>query len=85
MPKFLARRLSRLSEWGAPLLEAATQKGPYPRWLIGSIKATTVIGLLTVAAAWTMERSAKAQLAQLVQEASKPKPERGKPINSRQR
>jgi hypothetical protein len=36
------------------------------------IKAAVTISLLTVAAAWTMDRSAKAQLAQLAEQAAKP-------------
>jgi hypothetical protein len=71
MPKAFAGRLWRLREWSAPLLEAATRTRGYPAWLMVGIKAVVTIGLLTVAAAWTMDRSAKAQLAQLAQEAAK--------------
>jgi hypothetical protein len=67
-------RLSRLREWSGPLLEAATRMQGYPTWLMVGIKAAVTIGLLTVAAAWTMDRSAKAHLAQLAQEAGKALP-----------
>src|SRR5215203_2530885 len=56
MPKFSIR----LRDWNAPLLEAATRTRGYPTWLMVGIKAVVTIGLLTAAAAWTMERSAKA-------------------------
>jgi len=59
MPKFSIR----LRDWSAPLLEAATRTRGYPAWLMVGIKAVVTIGLLTVAATWTMERSAKAHLA----------------------
>jgi len=67
-------RLSRLREWSGPLLEAATRMQGYPTWLMVGIKAAVTIGLLTVAAAWTMDRSAKAHLAQLAHEAGKALP-----------
>jgi glycine betaine/choline ABC-type transport system substrate-binding protein len=47
----------------------------------GTIKAVVTIGLLTSAAAWTMERSAKAHLAQLAGDAAKATPSKA----SRQR
>src|SRR3954454_16375593 len=56
MPKFSIR----LRDWSAPLLEAATRTRGYPTWLMVGIKAVVTIALLTAAAAWTMERSAKA-------------------------
>lgn len=71
MPTPFSNPLSRLREWGTPLIEAANRKGHYPRWATASIKAVVVIGMLTVAAAVAMERSAKAQLAQLAQDAAK--------------
>jgi hypothetical protein len=74
MPKPSASRLSHLREWSAALVEAANRTGPYPRWLIAGIKAAVVIGLLSVAAASTMDRSAKAHLAQLALEAAKGAP-----------
>jgi predicted signal transduction protein with EAL and GGDEF domain len=80
MPKF-SIRLRSLRDWSAPLLEAATRTRGYPAWLMVGIKAVVTIGLLTVAAAWTMERSAKAHLAQLAGEAAKATPSKA----SRQR
>ena len=74
MPNPFASPLSRLREWGAPLIEAANRTGPYPNWLMAGIKAAVAIVLLTAAATWTMDRSAKAQLAQLAQEATKTGP-----------
>jgi hypothetical protein len=53
----------------------------YPAWLMVGIKAVVTIGLLTAAAAWTMERSAKAHLAQLAGDAAKAAPSKA----SRQR
>ena len=80
MPKF-SIRLRSLRDWSAPLLEAATRTRGYPTWLMVGIKAIVTIGLLTVAAAWTMERSAKAHLAQLAGDAAKATPSKA----SRQR
>ena len=77
MPKFSIR----LRDWSAPLLEAATRTRGYPTWLMVGIKAVVTIGLLTAAAAWTMERSAKAHLAQLAGDAAKATPSKA----SRQR
>src|SRR5215216_4708252 len=70
MPKFSIR----LRDWSASLLEAATRTRGYPTWLMVGIKAVVTIGLLTAAAAWTMERSAKAHLAQLAGDAAKATP-----------
>jgi hypothetical protein len=72
-------RLARLREWGAPLLDAATRTGPYPNWLMAGIKVAVAIGFLTVATAWTMDRSAKAQLAKLAQDAFAQQAEPAKP------
>ena len=80
MPKF-SIRLRSLRDWSAPLLEAATRTRGYPTWLMVGIKAVVTIGLLTSAAAWTMERSAKANLAQLAGDAAKATPSKA----SRQR
>jgi hypothetical protein len=80
MPKF-SIRLRSLRHWSAPLLEAATRTRGYPAWLMVGIKAVVTIGLLTAAAAWTMERSAKAHLAQLAGDAAKATPSKA----SRQR
>ena len=80
MPKF-SIRLDHLRDWTAPLLEAATRTRGYPTWLMVGIKAVVTIGLLTAAAAWTVERSAKAHLAQLAGDAAKATPSRA----SRQR
>jgi hypothetical protein len=66
MPKF-SIRLRGLRDWSAPLLEAATRTRGYPTWLMVGIKAVVTIALLTAAAVWTMERSAKAHLAHLAQ------------------
>ena len=71
-------RLARLREWSAPLIEVATRTRGYPAWLMVGIKAAVTIALLTVAAAWSMERSAKAHLAKLAQEASQVKASRGR-------
>ena len=71
MPNPFASPLSRLRDWGAPLVEAANRPGPYPNWLMAGIKATVAIGLLTIAATWTMDRSAKIQLGQLAQDAAR--------------
>ena len=79
MPKFSIRL--RLRDWSAPLLEAATRTRGYPTWLMVGIKAVVTIALLTAAAAWTMERSAKAHLAQLAGDAAKATPSKA----SRQR
>jgi hypothetical protein len=64
-------RLARVKDWSAPLVEAATRTRGHPAWLVVGIKASVVIALLTVAAAWTMDRSAKAQMAQLAESAAK--------------
>ena len=80
MPKF-SIRLRSLRDWSAPLLEAATRTRGYPTWLMVGIKAVVTIGLLTAAAAWTMEHSAKAHLAQLAGDAAKATPSKA----SRQR
>ena len=71
MPNPFANPLSRLREWGGPLVEAANRPGPYPNWLMVGIKATVTVGLLTLAATWSMDRSAKMQLGQLAQDAAK--------------
>jgi predicted signal transduction protein with EAL and GGDEF domain len=63
MPKFSIR----LRDCSASLLEAATRTRGYPTWLMVGIKAVVTIALLTAAAVWTMERSAKAHLAHLAQ------------------
>jgi hypothetical protein len=72
MLKTLAGRFAYVRDWSAPLLEAAARTQGYPTWLMVGIKAGVMVALLTGAAAWVTERSAKAHLAQLAQEASKP-------------
>jgi hypothetical protein len=64
-------QLARLKDWTAPLVEAATRTRGHPAWLIVGIKAGVMIALLTVAAAWSMDRSAKAQMARLAENAAK--------------
>src|SRR4051812_15117694 len=81
MSKAAEGRLSRLSEWSGPVFEAATRTRGYPAWLMVSIKVAVTIALLSVGAAWTMDRSAKAQLAQLAQNAAKAPP--SKPVRQR--
>lgn len=71
MPNPFSNSISRVREWGAPLVDAAHRTAPYPNWLMAGIKASVAIGLLTLAASWTMDRSSKAQLAQLAQDAAK--------------
>ena len=61
--------------WLAAALEAARERGPYPKWLTGTVKAVVAIGLLTVVADWAAQRSAKTDLARLVAETSASKPE----------
>ena len=77
MPNPFANRFSRLQEWATPLVDAANRPGPYPNWLMACIKATVVIGLLTVAASWATDRSAKTELAQLAKDAAKSGPTKG--------
>jgi len=43
---------------------------------MAGIKVVVMIGLLTAAAVWTMDRSAKAHLAQLAGDAAKAPPSR---------
>ena len=64
-------QLARVKDWSATLVEAATRTRGHPAWLVVGIKAIVVIASLTAAAAWAMDRSAKAQLAQLAEKASK--------------
>ena len=66
---------SRLPQWVGTARAAVREGEPYPRWVTGTIKAAVVIGVLTAFADWASHRSAKADLARLVSETSRAKPE----------
>ena len=66
---------SRLPQWVGTALAAVREGEPYPRWVTGAIKAAVVIGVLTAFADWASHRSAKADLARLVVETSRAKPD----------
>ena len=56
--------------WLATALEAAGQKGPYPRWITATVKAVIAIALLTGLATWAHEVRDKAELGRLAADAS---------------
>lgn len=64
-----------LPRWLAIALATASERGPYPKWVTGTVKAMVAIALLTVVADWAAQRSAKTDLARLVSETSRAKPE----------
>ena len=64
-----------LPSWAAAALAKANERGPYPTWVTGTAKAMVAVALLTWVADWAAQRSARADLARLVTETSRAKPE----------
>ena len=64
-----------LPPWLSRALASATERGPYPKWVTGTAKAMVAVALLTWVADWAAQRSARADLARLVSETSRAKPE----------